>query len=270
MQAGQRWQQVEARILLQLRRGGAHLVQRHVDRVAAGGEGDGVAAVARRKNGETAIECLFQSFDAGREGFVAAKKVDGQDPFGTEASPAGLIERQGVEGAGTRLGVETVDEDVVKAACAAEHIVGAAANDNIEPLRIGRQPEVLAGNEFDLWVDLDGSDPAVRQVAIDELGQRSGAQADQQGRFRPIRGRAEQQASHHLSGVGQFQRPWPGDAHGTLHPVRAEVQVAHAVFFADVYGVAGCFSGFPHGVALLKWRPHPESNQELLLRREQP
>ena len=42
--------------------------------------------------------------------------------------------------------------------------------------------QAVAGDEFDLRIDLDHRDPAIRQVAVDELGQRTGPQADQQRR----------------------------------------------------------------------------------------
>jgi hypothetical protein len=70
---------------------------------------------------------------------------------------------------------------------------------------------------------------------MDELGQRAGAQADQQHPGRPRRG-AQQQPGHHLAGVFELEGVGLAQAHRALHPVGAEVQVADAGFFADVDG----------------------------------
>lgn len=60
---------------------------------------------------------------------------------------------------------------------------------------------------------------------------------------RPDRVGGHEQGGHHFPDIEEFQGPGAGDAHGTLHPVRAEVQVTYAGFFADVDGVPW---GFAH------------------------
>jgi len=44
---------------------------------------------------------------------------------------------------------------------------------------------------------------------------------------------AQQQAGHHLAGVGELKGMGLADAHRALDPVGAEVQVAHAGGFGD-------------------------------------
>ena len=69
-------QQVQAGVLLQLFGPGAHFIERDGDRIAAGRKGDGVAAVARRKNGDAPIESCLDPLDAALETPVATEQVD--------------------------------------------------------------------------------------------------------------------------------------------------------------------------------------------------
>jgi hypothetical protein len=109
---------------------------------------------------------------------------------------------------------------------------GTVADDHAQPQGVIGQLEVQAGDDLDLRVDLNDGDAGVRQLVVDELGQRPGAEADQQHVARPGRV-AQQQAGHHLAGVGQFQGVGALDAHRALDPFGAEMQVAHAGLFAD-------------------------------------
>ncbi|KAF4533583.1 hypothetical protein B566_EDAN005630 [Ephemera danica] len=222
-------------------------LERQFHRVAADGEGDGIAAVARGKDGETPVEGAADALGADGEALGPAEQVNAVDALAAQSGPACLMEGQGVEGSRSGIRVESVDQDVVEQPVAAQHVIGPVGNDYVEALRVVRQLEKLAGDELDLRVDLHGGDTAGGQVAVNELGQRPGAEPDQQGAAWPGGRAAHEQAGHHVAGVSQLKRPWPGDTHGTLDPVGAKVQVTHTGFFANIDGVAWRRGASEHG-----------------------
>ncbi len=111
-----------------------------------------------------------------------------------------------------------------------------------DALRILRQLEKLPRDGFDLRFDFHHGELGLGPVAPEELGERCRAQANQQHAARPIVG-AQEQGQHHLLGVVKLQRIGARDAHGALHPVRAEMQVTHAGRFAGIDVHAGLPAG---------------------------
>ena len=90
-------------------------------------------------------------------------------------------------------------------------------------------------------IDFDDMQPRVRQPAIEEFGERAGAESDQQHCARPQRPVLPQQAGEHLARVFELERVGLAYAHRALNPVGAEMQTAHAGFFADVEAVCEAF-----------------------------
>lgn len=97
LQAGNGGQKVQSGVRPALVGPGDEFVEAEVNRIAGRGEGDGVAAVAGRKDQRTAIESVGDTFAARLEATLAAEQVDRQQPPVAEARTAGLIERQGVK-----------------------------------------------------------------------------------------------------------------------------------------------------------------------------
>lgn len=209
------------------------------DSVPMTGQQHDISAITGRERERALVEGLAQTGNALPETFAAAQKIGNEQAILAQTGATGLEKRQRVERPGTSIRVVAVDHDPVEMAVTAEDEVGPAAIDDLQPCGVVRQFEVLAGDKFDLRVDLHHGDLRCRQMAIAEFGQRTTAQADLKDATRLAGRRVEQQPGHHVSRVFQFERPGTGDAHGTLHPVRAEVQAANAIFLADVDGVAG-------------------------------
>jgi hypothetical protein len=90
-------QQVKAGVLLQLLARARISSSDTIDRIAAGGEGDGVAAVARRKNRHAPVEGSLEPLDAAWKAPVATEQVDAADAVVAKPGAAGLIEGLGVE-----------------------------------------------------------------------------------------------------------------------------------------------------------------------------
>eukprot|EP00825_Cyclidium_porcatum_P048246 TRINITY_DN8049_c0_g1_i1.p2 TRINITY_DN8049_c0_g1~~TRINITY_DN8049_c0_g1_i1.p2 ORF type:complete len:241 (+),score=34.89 TRINITY_DN8049_c0_g1_i1:107-829(+) len=157
-------QQVEACFFFQQRGLGAHVVERDIDRIAASGKGDGIAAVARRENRDSPIEGVTDAFDTSLETLVPAEQVHAAQTVIAQPAAAGLVERFRVEHTGMPFRIVAIDQNQVEAPVAAQHVVGAATDRDIQAARIIRQLEVLSGNELYLRVDLDDGDPALRQI----------------------------------------------------------------------------------------------------------
>ena len=94
------------------------------------------------------------------------------------------------------------------------------------------QAEVHPRRGDHLRVDLHDSHLRLGPVAMQELGDGSGAQAHLQHTPRPL-GAAEEQRRHELARVFELERPGARDAHRALHPRRAEVQEPDAALLAD-------------------------------------
>ena len=157
----------------------------------------------------------LRAFDAGGETLAAPEQIDAEQAAVAQSDAAGLIEG-GVEDAGAGVGIET-------------NRPGCSRNDGRRPACVAPSPMTTArragsSGRRKYWRAMNStrgliSTTALRQVAVNELGQRTGAQPD------GLRGRPSRRSNNHLPRVGEFERPG-GNAHGALHP-RAEVQVTH-------------------------------------------
>jgi hypothetical protein len=107
---------------------------------------------------------------------------------------------------------------------------GAIAGNHLQSLVIRRQHEVGArgGNHF--RVDFQRGQPALRQIAVDVLGDGPAAQADQRNIARVA---AKQRKRHHRAGIFQFQRIRFLEPHRALHGRAAEMQVADIIALGD-------------------------------------
>ena len=76
--------------------------------------------------------------------------------------------------------VVAVEQDEVKVACALDDVVGRIGNHDPQAFVFRRESEELARRSEHLGVDFDHYASALRQIAVHELGQRSGTQADEQ------------------------------------------------------------------------------------------
>jgi hypothetical protein len=131
--------------------------------------------------------------------------------------------------------VETIDHDQVITVRRAMHKGVAIGHHHLQALIVRWQGELLTRHLHHARRDLHRRELRLRIVVVQELGLRTGAQADQQ---HPLRETlvAQQQRRHHGARVFQHQLIRPLDTHRALRGGRFEMQGAYAVLLAHLDG----------------------------------
>jgi hypothetical protein len=173
---------------------------------------------------------------------VVAKQIDGHDAVVCQAIGAGDVELGGVEHRAARGGVVEVALEHV------ERVVVFRVFDEVQRVHLehgqalvqARQLEHRVADGDHRRVQFDRGDGGLGKLAVAELGHRGRAQAElDDGAWRLD----EQHPGHHLLRVLEFRPVRLADAHGTLDPFGAEMQVAHALLFGQRDGRVLGFAG---------------------------
>src|SRR5512133_725620 len=114
------------------------------------------------------------------------------------------------------------------------HELRAVTDCHLQPVVVHRDFEAMEGERDNFRIELYGVYAYLVHVVMHELCDRAAAQPHHQ---HIARLGEKQQKSHHAARVRELEVVRTRKPHGALYGVAADVQRAHAEFFADVNGL---------------------------------
>src|SRR5690606_6752602 len=191
------------------------------------GERDHVAGLDRRQELDPSLEDRLEVGKVRIQGAVHAEEVDGQHAgFGERASAGGVeIATPQYRAVGRRIVGVDLDHGEAAPVAGMGDVLRAIVDDDLEPVVLRRESELLPGHGDDRGLDLDHDHPRLLEPLPDVLRQARRAEPDLQDLAPRL---DEELPGHQVAQVVELDVPGASQPHRALYPDGAEMQVANA------------------------------------------